>query len=330
MILNFLILLGLVLLSSFFSAAEIAFFSLSRARVRSLRNQGLSGIVQVERLKKYPQELLITLLIGNNVANILAAVLASRFAEAAFGSVGVGIAAGVMTFVILLFGEIIPKAYATANAQTIALGVAPIIRTVQLLLWPFVRLFALCARWITRRSKTKEILYEEEIKAAAMLGHEAGVVEQDEREMIDRIFKLNDKKIEGIMTPLNKVDVIPLTSTLKEALAIFRNTGFSRLPVYKKDTQRIVGVLYVKSLINALGLEKEVTMKSIMIRPLFCSPSDRVDHLLQKFQLHKNHLAVVHDSKRGTIGIVTLEDVLEEIVGEIYDETDIVGRQAVK
>ncbi len=314
------ILVGLLALSSFFSAAEMALFSLNPIKVRHMMQRNLRGAKIIETLKNEPQELLITLLIGNNVVNIFAASFATAVAINLFGSAGIGIATGVMTFFLLVFGEIMPKSVAATHNQRIALFVARPVQFFRFVLTPLVFILKFSVNWLVKK-KTEAHISEAEIRTAASLAFEVGVVEKDEKEMIENVFKLNDTYARHIMTPLGKVAVLSVDAKAKETLAIFKKQGFSRLPIYEKKKKNIIGIVHIKDIVHELD-KKEFNLRNILFMPLVCEMNDRADHLLHRFRNRQQHFALVKDHNDQTVGIVTLEDVLEELVGEIEDESD--------
>lgn len=316
-----LILVILLAISAFFSAAEIALFSLSHAKVKNLVDKKIPGAKLIEKLKNQPHELLITILIGNNVVNILAASFATSWAIKAFGDVGIGIATGVMTVVILFFGEIFPKSLAAAHAQTIALLLIKPLYVMYVILKPVAFLFRFVSKFTAGKKEQKKIS-EQEIRASALLGLEMGVVEKDEREMIENVFKLNDIRAIDIMTPWKQVSILSADVTAEEALLEIQKSGFSRMPVYEKDEKNIIGVVHLKDIIEGFNRNKSTLIKDLIFEAFFITGEERIDHLLQKFQKKGQHLAIIKNFHNQIIGIITLEDVLEELVGEIEDESD--------
>lgn len=314
------ILIGLLLLSGFFSATEMSLFSLSPAKIRQMVERGMHGARVVEKLKDEPQELLITILIGNTIVNIFASAFATSIALEAFRSNGIGIATGVMTFLILVFGEIVPKSIASSHNQKIALLCARPILLFKIILMPLTALFkVLVQRMSSKKSEAK--ISESEIRAAASLALEVGVVEKDEKEMIENVFELNDTFVREIMTPLNKVPHLSVHSTSAQTIDFFKKYGFSRIPVYQYKKKNIIGIIHVKDFLTIID-DKHFSLDTIAIKALYCQATDRADHLLHRFRTRQQHFAFVQDHKNRTVGIVTLEDVLEELVGEIEDESD--------
>lgn len=320
-IFNTLFLAVLLAISAFFSAAEIALFSLSHAKVKTLVDKKIKNAKLIEKMKNQPQELLITILIGNNIVNILAASFATAIAIDAFGNIGIGIATGVMSIVILLFGEIVPKSWAAANSQKIALLLIKPLYIVHIILKPISYCFRFATKLTSTRREQKKIS-EQEIRSSAILGFELGVVEKDEKEMIEKVFKLNDIHAIDIMTPWGEVFSLSAKMTAQKALIEFEKAGFSRAPVYENDEKNIIGAVHLKDIVTALHKNKHTPLEKILFETFEITGEERIDHLLQKFQKKGQHLAIIKNYHKQPIGIITLEDVLEELVGEIEDESD--------
>ncbi|MEK7545164.1 MAG: hemolysin family protein [Patescibacteria group bacterium] len=320
-ILNALFLVILLAISAFFSASEIALFSLSHGKVKNLVDKKIRNANLIEKLKNQPQELLITILIGNNIVNVLAASLATAIAIDAFGDLGIGIAAGIMSIVILLFGEIVPKSWAAANSQKIALRLIKPLYIIHIILKPIAFCFRFATKITSTRREQKKIS-EQEIRSSAILGFELGVVEKDEKEMIEKVFRLNDIHAIDIMTPWGEVFSLSSKMTVQKALLEFEKAGFSRAPIYENDEKNIIGVVHLKDIITGLKKNKHTPLEKIVFEAFVITSEERVDHLLQKFQKVGQHFAIIKNYHKQPIGIVTLEDVLEELVGEIEDESD--------
>ncbi|MBW1989056.1 MAG: HlyC/CorC family transporter, partial [Deltaproteobacteria bacterium] len=319
-------LVALILCSAFFSGVETAFVSLSAIRLQHLVESGKKGIAKVARLKKDPQRLIITILIGNNLVNIAASSLATSVAIEILGSVGVGIAVGVMTFLILVFGEITPKTIAMMKAEWICIHTAPILYVLQFLFWPAIVLLQSQTKALSKplgRGANAPLITEEEIKSVVSLGEEIGEVEEDERIMIHNIFRFSDLECAEIMTDRTQIFSVEATRTVEEVTPEIVRRGYSRIPVYDVNPDRMVGVLYAKDVLQALISNKaRSTVRELARSAMFVPETMLVDDLLREFQKKKIHIALVVDEHGGVSGLVTIEDLLEEIVGEIYDETD--------
>lgn len=330
MIAELLALIALLFLSAFFSGSEIALFSSNKIRIRKLMEEGNKSAEVVNWLLEHPNRLLATILVGNNIVNISATVLATSLAINLFGSTGLGIATGAMTFLILVFGEITPKGFAAKNAERIALIVARPMYLLVNLLFPLVRFLTMLTNFMIKAigGEPKEVspfITEEEIKMLVEMGEEEGVIEREEKEMINSVFEFGDKNAREVMIPRISMDAIDVNSTLEEALKAALKTRHSRLPVYEGSMDNIVGMLHSKDLLHYIRERRyEGTVREIL-RPVHYVPENkRLDDLLKEFQKTKTHMAIVVDEYGGTAGLVTLEDILEEIVGEILDEYDAV------
>ena len=313
-----------VVLSAFFSSSEVALISITRAKARTLANEGKPGASAVAALKESPEHLLITILIGNNIVNIAAAAIATAFAIRIFGSLGVGIATGFVVIVLLVFGEIGPKIYAARASDSYALSVAPIILFLSRILTPVI--------WVVERvsptfgigkESAEPAVTEKEIKEWIDVGKEDGTIEQGEQDMLYSVLEFGDTPAREIMTP--RVDVVLMedTTTIDEAIRIFNETGFSRIPVYHEQIDNITGVLNVKDVFSAMVSQRKVTsIKEIMYDPTFVPETKKIDDLLKELQVHRVQIAIVIDEYSSFVGIVTVEDILEELVGDIMDEYD--------
>ncbi|CAN5719914.1 hemolysin family protein [soil metagenome] len=316
----------LVLLSGFFSGAEIALFSLGEARVRTLVDEGRRGARALAELKANPEKLLATILIGNNIVNIGAASLATALALDWFGSQGVAYATGAMTLLVLIFGEITPKGLASANAATFGLTVAPVIHFLSRILFPIVLPLEALTRWFVRRSRRDGVptITEGEIREMTEIAHEKGAIDEHERQIIERAFWLDETRAWDIMTPRVEVFAWPASRPLGEIAAELPTVRYSRIPVYRESVDEIVGVLYTRDAYQALlSGQRDVQLGELAREPLFVPGSVPLTRLLSDFQTRRVHLGIVMDEYGGTDGLVTLEDILEELVGEIVDETDV-------
>jgi CBS domain containing-hemolysin-like protein len=323
---SLLLLLIFLCLSAFFSSVETAFYSLSDIRIQHLMEQNRKGIRLVKALKDNNQRLIITILIGNNLANISASSIATSIAIKIFDSNAIGIAIGIMTILILVFGEIIPKNIAMTRNEWIAIASAPVIQFLQLLLFPVIKLLEYFTRFISRPFEGDNydpIITEEEIKSVVSLGEEIGEVKEDERIMIHNIFRFSDLRADEIMIDRTHVFSIDSETKISDAAKKIVEKGYSRIPVYEKKPDHIIGILYAKDILKAvLSGENQEKVKSLARTAMFIPESILLDDLLTEFKKEKVHIALVTDEHGGISGLITIEDILEEIVGDIYDETD--------
>jgi len=322
MINTFILLLGLLALSAFFSASETAFLSISKSKALDWAKEGgrIGGLIQ--RMKDDPHRLFTTLRIGNHLANIAASSLATLIALQLVSSHAFGIATGVMTLVILIFGEIFPKSVAVRNNLLIArLAIFPVY-WLSRLFYPLVLLLNFIPR-MTERIQGKPRVTEAELLTMVEAVEEDGQIKEQEKELIHNIFEFDDTSASEIMTPRADMFVVDIHTQL-DLPEIFRS-GFTRIPVIDGDMDHIVGILNIKDLLlhPSTGLQP-IDLRKIMREPYFVPMHKKLDKLLQGFKRRKQHMAIVVDEHGGVSGLITLEDALEEIVGEIIDETDII------
>ena len=322
------VLFVLLMLSGFFSSAETALFSISRAKARHIaKERGFTNSL-IKKMKDDPHRLLSTILIGNNLVNVGAAALATSITIDLVASHAVGIATGLMTALILIFGEIIPKSIATRNNVLIARVVIIPLYWLSILFTPVIYLLNFIPK-LTSKVQRKSRVTEEELMTFVEVVEEEGGIEEEEKELIHNIFEFDDTSASEIMTPRADMFVINVEDQL-DVEAIIRS-GFSRIPVIEEDIDHVIGILNIKDLfMHQVASAKQIDARSVMGEPYFVPENKKLDHLLQEFKRRKQHLAIVVDEHGGVSGLITLEDALEEIVGEIIDETDRVEPHIVK
>ena len=317
------ILLGL---SGFFSGSEAALLSLSKLKVRQLLEKKRAGAIYVKRLKDEPQRMLSTILIGNNLVNVAASAIATSIAISIFKDAGVGIAIGVITFLILVFGEITPKSIAAQHNERTSLIVARPLWYLSVILTPILDILDAIIGRITNTlgiTQRKTKVTEEDVIGMLKAAEEEGTIKEIEKQMINKIFEFDDINVKEIMTPRPYIASIPLKSKLKDALNVISNKKYSRLPVYKKLKDNIVGTIYYKDILSYIKDKKlDTPIEKIMKKPYFVPESKKIGSLLKQFQKRKEHMAIVVNEHGSTTGLVTIEDVVEEIVGEIIDEAE--------
>ncbi len=326
-----LVFVGLLVLSAFFSGSETAFFSLTKAQVRQLRRRADAAARNVVKLIDRPRELLITILIGNTLVNTgaasLAAIAVHRLATAAnFNPIlALILQIASVTFVLIVLVEISPKVFALRHNEGWVLNFFGLVRLFWWIFWPITWLLDAFVEGASRvlGVPAKKVLFnEEELRTLAEVSEEHGVLEEDEREMIHSIFEFGETEVSEIMVPRIDMAAISGDASTAEASALVRERGHSRIPVYDGDVDHIIGVLYAKDLIGIDTNGNGPVVRSIMREAFFVPESKRISSLLKDFQRHKIHMAIVVDEYGGTEGLVTMEDVIEEIVGEIHDEFD--------
>lgn len=321
----------LIALSGFFSGVEVALVSVSRLKVKELAKRGRRGSSSLEKLKKNPSRMLTTILVGNNIVNIAASAIATYIATGYFGSAGVGIATGAMTFLILVFGEITPKTYASTHNIRLALAVAPAILNLERIINPLVVLFESMTRLLTGiyGGPDKPLLTEKELKNIIEVGYEERILDDKDREIIEGAIEFDDIPVERIMTPIKKVKYLNEDTPVTDAVKYTNKTRFSRFPVDNSaDGLSFIGVVHLKDLLRNSGRDNHVNVGKIMRRPYYTSSETRINHLLKQMQARKQHMAIVKNPWGDVVGVVTLENILEEIVGEIVDETDQQEKQS--
>jgi CBS domain containing-hemolysin-like protein len=318
----------LLLLSGYFSSAETALFSISKAKAIHLAKQKGPTNKLIKKMKDDPHRLLSTILIGNNLVNVAASAIATDITIDLFESHAVGIATGVMTFLILIFGEIFPKSIATRNNIFIARLVIFPLYWLSVLFTPLIVFLNFIPK-LTGKIHKKPIVTEEELMTFVEVVEEEGGIEEEEKELLENIFEFDDTNASEIMAPRADMFVIDVNEELK--LEEIVKSGFTRIPVIDGDIDHVVGILNIKDLLKHQATsDAAIDVRKIMRRPYFVPENKKLDNLLQQFKKRKQHMAIVVDEHGGISGLITLEDAIEEIVGEIIDETDTVEPHIVK
>ena len=314
------VLIILLVLSGFFSSAETALFTISKAKAIHLAKQKGPTNKLIKKMKDDPHRLLSTILIGNNIVNVGASAIATAITIGLLESHAVGIATGVMTFLILIFGEFFPKSIATRNNILVARLVIFPLYWLSVLFTPLIVFLNFIPK-LTGKILKKPQVTEAELMTFVEVVEEEGEIKEEERELIHNIFEFDDTSASEIMTPRADMFVIEVNEELK--LEEIINSGFTRIPVIEGDIDHVVGILYIKDLFKHQATSDEaVDVRKIMRKPYFVPENKKLDSLLHQFKKRKQHLAIIVDEHGGIPGLITLEDALEEIVGEIVDETD--------
>ena len=331
--LNGIILILLLISSALISGSEIAFFSLNQTDINELSNNGKEKNVVVTLLER-PRKLLATILITNNFINILIVLLFASLAETLFGAFNISLnlyffavpirfllEVLLVTFLILLFGEVLPKVYASRNALLFAKKIAKFIHTVNILLTPFSTPLIAITKWVEQKFGSKASKFSVETLSQALELTSQDATSTDEQKILNGIVNFGNTETVQIMKP--RIDVFALsdTETYEEVLSKILTNGYSRNPVYSENIDNIIGVLYAKDLLAHLN-KKTFDWQTLLREPFFVPENKKLDDLLADFRAKKNHLAIVVDEYGGTSGVVTLEDVIEEIVGDINEEFD--------
>ena len=324
--LQFIILAILIVLSAFFSMSETALTSISKIRLRTMVDENIKNAKLIQNVIEDPGKLLSAILIGNNLVNIGASSLATAIIVEKVGSSGVGIATVVLTIVILIFGEITPKTFATKNAEKISLSVVKIIKFCMIIFTPFIIVlnfitgFLLRLLGVKKDEKTPTIT-ESELLTMVNVSHEEGVLEIDEREMINNVVYFANSDAEDVMVPRTDIIAINVCASYDELTALFKKETCSRMPVYEESIDNIVGIISLKDLLF-VDKNKEFNIRDYMREPFFTYESKCLRELFAEMRINRIPMAIILDEYGGTSGIVTLEDMLEEIVGDLADEYD--------
>jgi putative hemolysin len=313
-----------ILSSALFSAAELAIFFPSESRLRTLSAKNVRGASALAQLRARPERTLVLLRLADAASDVTAGALVAYLAFLEWQIIGLVAGIGAVSFVVLYVGELLPMGIAARHGQRLALALAPMLLVLTRVLGPLLVLLARLARLRSERRDTVSTITETEIRQLTALGHTEGEIEEHERELIERAFRLDETKTWEIMIP--RVDIFAWDGslTLKDIVPQLGTVRHSRIPVYGESIDDITGVLYVRDAYQALvSGHAELTLRSLAREPLVVPGSLPLSRLLRDFQSRRIHLAVVVDEYGGTDGLVTLEDVLEELVGEIVDETDV-------
>ncbi|MGV2940393.1 hemolysin family protein [Mesobacillus sp. LC4] len=322
------ILLGvLILLSAFFSSAETAFSSVNKIRLRNYESEGRVGSKNALYISENFDDALSTILVGNNIVNIAAASISSKVAVDIFGaSTGLIVSTFGMTILILIFGEILPKSIAKENAEAYSLKISGILLLLIKILTPinfvFSKLKASVSRMFSKDGEVQPSVTEEEIKVMVDISEEEGVINNEERELVHRSLEFNDVLVGEILTHRMDMITIEVSQSLEEIKQIFIEERFSRVPVYEDNIDNIIGFLSEREFFAEMIQNKEVNVREMLRQPMFVVKSMKIATLLPELQRTKSHMAIVVDEFGGTSGLITLEDILEELVGEIWDEHD--------
>lgn len=316
----------LLLLSAFFSSAETALTTVNHIRIRALIEGGNKRAQIVKEITENPGKMLSAILVGNNIVNIAASAMATAFTINIIGNRAVGIATGVLTLLVLIFGEVAPKQIATARAEKLALAYAPAIHILMVIMTPVIFLVNSCSKLIIRLFGIKSLqqnisVTEEELLTMVDVSHEEGIIENDEHEIFHNVIDFGDTVAKDVMVPRVRMTVIDINSTYEEVLAIYREALFTRFPVYEDTADRIIGILNMKDMILCDDPES-FSIRDVLREPFFTYENKNTSELLVEMRQRSYNIAIVLDEYGELAGMLTLEDLLEEIVGEIHDEYD--------
>ena len=329
-----LFLIFLLMLSGFFSSAETALTTANRIRIRTQAEHGDKNARILLKILDQPDKMLSVILVGNNIVNLYASSLATTLTIHVVGSRAVGIATGILTLLVLVFGEITAKTVAAHSADSMALKIAPVIHFLMIVLTPLVIIVNALAGAVmkllrTDRENTKETMTEEELRTIVQVGHEEGVIEKEEQQMIDNVFDFGDTIARDVMIPRIDMTWIPEDADYDTVLSTFREDKYTRMPVCRDSADTVVGIINVKDLLLR-DPEKPFRIADCMREPLFTHERKKTSELMREMRKNYTNIAIVLDDYGVTAGMVTMEDLLEEIVGEIRDEYDTDEEKSIR
>jgi putative hemolysin len=315
-----------LVLSAFFSSSETALTTVNLIRIRNLADNGDKAAAWVLKARRDQSKMLGAILIGNNVVNLSASSMLTVLVTDVFGSQAVGAATGVLTLLVLLFGEITPKTIATLEAEKNALRFARVICLLMTILTPVIFVVNLLSGGVLRLlgvdpNKPTDSITEDELRTIVEVGHEKGVIESEEKEMINNVFDLGDSVARDIMVPRIDMSFVDVEASYEELMEIFRRDHYTRLPVYEDNTDNVIGIINMKDLI-LLEDKAAFSVRDYLRQPLFTFESKKLSELMIEMRKTSNNIVIVLDEYGATAGLITLEDILEEIVGDIRDEFD--------
>lgn len=332
---QFVVLVILLALSAFFSSSETALTCVNKIRIRSLAEDGNKRAQTVQKLTDDPSKMLSAILIGNNIVNLSASSLSTMLATKLATQLGagmntatmVGIATGLLTILILIFGEITPKSAATLSAEKMSLSIAPIIFWLTRILTPVIFIINWLSHGVMRLmginpDAQSKVMTETELLTVIDVSHEDGVIESEEREMITNVVDFGDSVASDVMVPRIDIEFMEIGSTYDEVMDVFRHEKYSRIPVYETDKDHVVGILNLKDVFCYDGRPEDFSIKALLRKPYFTYEFQKVSDLMVEMQKNSINMAMVLDEYGAIAGLITLEDLLEEIVGEIRDEYD--------
>jgi len=321
------VLLGLLFCSAFFSTSETALMSLNKLRVRHMVEENIKGGALLDRLLKDPNKLLSAILVGNNIVNIGASALATSLALEFFGSKGVAISTGVMTLLVLIFGEITPKSLAAQFPEKVSLRVSKPISIIVALLNPIVIVLIYLTSGMMKLFGIKvdiqqPVITEEELRTIVAVSEEEGVLETEEKQMIQNVFEFGDLQIKDVMIQRTDIIAIDIDTPFQEIIDIVKHEQFSRYPIYKEGIDNIVGILNVRDLIFLNNEKESFNIEKYIRKPYYTFEFKKISDTFKEMKKNRMHISIVLDEYGGTAGIITIEDLIEEIVGDIEDEYD--------
>ena len=328
------ILLILIILSAFFSSAETALTTVSKITIRSMIEEGNKKAIIVDKIINNQGKMLSAILIGNNLVNIIASALSTILAQNLFGQYAISFATGLLTIVVLIFGEITPKSLATLNALKLSLAYAKIIYSLMFLLTPAIFIINKMAYFFMRLmgiDPTKKIasITETELRTIVDVSHEEGIIEKEERQMINNVFDFGDAIASDVMVPKIDMTMADINSTYDELIKIFRSEKYTRIPIYQDSTDNVIGIINMKDLL-LYNPEEIFDVRKYLRSAFYTYESKKLSELMMEMKKTSVNIVIVLDEYGVTAGLITLEDLLEEIVGEIHDEYDLDEDEPIK
>ena len=328
------LLLILVMCSAFFSASETALMSINRIKLRGYVDSGKRGAKKLDKLLSNPSKLLSTILLGNNAVNIAASSVATSLAIQIAGNTGVGIATGIMTIVVLIFGEITPKSLAVKHAEKLSFFIVDIITILEIITTPIVFILNLITgifiKILGGEKTDTTMITEEELLTMVTLSNEEGILQDEEAEIFTNVFEFSEASVKDVMIQRMDVAMIPLGATFEEIKEVFNETKYSRLPVYDGTPDNIVGILYAKDIIFNNIDEKHFDLNKLIREPYKTYEFIKIADLLKELRFERKHIAIVYDEYGAMAGLITMEDIVESILGDIDDEYDEVEESIKK
>ena len=328
------ILLILIILSAFFSSAETALTTVSKITIRSMIEEGNKKAIIVDKIINNQGKMLSAILIGNNLVNIIASALSTILAQNLFGQYAISFATGLLTIVVLIFGEITPKSLATLNALKLSLAYAKIIYSLMFLLTPAIFIINKMAYFFMRLmgidpTKKMASITETELRTIVDVSHEEGIIEKEERQMINNVFDFGDAIASDVMVPKIDMTMADINSTYDELIKIFRSEKYTRIPIYQDSTDNVIGIINMKDM-RLYNPEEIFDVRKYLRSAFYTYESKKLSELMMEMKKTSVNIVIVLDEYGVTAGLITLEDLLEEIVGEIHDEYDLDEDEPIK
>lgn len=332
-VIELIVLFLLLVFSAFFSSAETALSSLGKVKLRALEEEGRKHAKTLNKVMNDYDRVITTILIGNNIVNLSASSLATTLTIRIWGNVYISLATGILTFLVLIFGEIVPKTWARRNCEKLSLSFAPIIRMIMVVMYPVVFLIENVAKFLLfilgQNKDNGNTITETELRTYVDVSHEEGVIESDEKTFINNVFDFSDSNVKDIMIP--RIDMISISedSSYKDVMKVFRESMYTRLPVYREEIENIIGFINIKDLIRSKD-PSAFAVGKFLREAYYTYEFKKTNDLLIEMRDSSQNLAFVLNEYGETVGMVTLEDLLEEIVGQIRDEYDSDEEQMIQ